>query len=43
MSAELFYWVQAYLERDEEIVVPIKKMWNEWHAIHEEPYLHDNH
>ena len=39
MSAELFDWVQAYLERDEEIVVPIKKMWNEWHAIHEEPLL----
>jgi hypothetical protein len=26
-------WVVAYLESDEEIVVPIKKMWNEWHGL----------
>jgi hypothetical protein len=39
MSAELLNWVYAYLERDEDIVVPIKKMWNEWHAEHAEPPL----
>ena len=39
MSSELLDWVYAYLERDEDIVVPIKKMWNEWHAMHAEPSL----
>ena len=39
MSTELLNWVNAYLERDEDIVVPIKKMWNEWHAAHAEPPL----
>jgi len=33
MHAELAKWIYAYLERDEDIVVPVKKMWNEWHAI----------
>jgi len=28
-----------YLEADEEIVVPIKRMWNEWRANHAEPGL----
>jgi hypothetical protein len=32
-------WVRVYLERDEEIIVPIKKMWNEWHAAHDAPPL----
>jgi len=41
MSSELLDWVYAYLERDEEIVVPIKRMWNEWHALHPEPSLED--
>lgn len=31
---EMRRWVRDYLERDEEIIVPIKKMWNEWHAAH---------
>ncbi len=31
-SAELTEWVRAYLEQDEDIIVPIKKMWNEWSA-----------
>ncbi len=39
MSTELLDWVYAYLERDEDIVVPIKKMWNEWRATHPEPPL----
>jgi hypothetical protein len=29
---ELIQWVRAYLEQDEDIIVPVKKMWNEWHA-----------
>ncbi|MBU4226100.1 MAG: hypothetical protein KKC71_09825 [Chloroflexi bacterium] len=41
MTTELLEWVNAYLEKDEEIVVPIKKMWNEWHATHEEPLLEE--
>jgi hypothetical protein len=41
MSSELLNWVYAYLERDEEIVVPIKRMWNEWHVLHSEPSLDD--
>ncbi|NJN97075.1 MAG: hypothetical protein HC875_24770 [Anaerolineales bacterium] len=41
MSSELLEWVCAYLDRDEEIVVPIKRMWNEWHALHSEPSLED--
>ncbi len=39
MSTEILDWIYAYLERDEDIVVPIKKMWNEWHAAHAEPSL----
>jgi hypothetical protein len=36
---DLRHWVRAYLERDEDIIVPIKKMWNEWHAAHGAPPL----
>lgn len=32
MTEELLEWVNAYLEQDDEIVVPIKKMWKEWAA-----------
>jgi len=39
MSDELLDWVYAYLDQDEEIVVPIKKMWNEWRAAHAGPPL----
>ncbi len=39
MSSELLDWVYTYLERDEDIVVPIKKLWNEWRADHTEPPL----
>src|SRR3972149_3641088 len=38
-SLELLDWVYAYLERDEAIVGPVKKMWNEWHAGHPAPSL----
>lgn len=34
MSSELLEWVHTYLEQDEEIVIPIKKMWNEWQITH---------
>lgn len=37
MPSELITWAHAYLEQDDEIVVPIKRMWNEWHAAHSEP------
>src|SRR5262245_34653966 len=39
MSSEMLDWARAYLERDEDIVVPIKKMWNEWHLSHSETPL----
>jgi len=29
---ELIQWVRTYLEQDEDIIVPVKKMWNEWSA-----------
>jgi hypothetical protein len=32
-------WVHAYLERDDEIIVPIKKMWNEWRMDNAGPTL----
>jgi hypothetical protein len=38
---EMRQWVRAYLERDEEIIVPIKKMWNEWRAAHDDPPLEE--
>ncbi|MBU2610955.1 MAG: hypothetical protein KJ606_08435 [Chloroflexi bacterium] len=41
MTTELLEWVNAYLEKDEDIVVAIKKMWNEWYAAHEEPSLEE--
>jgi hypothetical protein len=41
MSTEPIDWIHTYLERDEDIVVPIKKMWNEWRADHAEPSLQD--
>ena len=31
-APDLIQWVCAYLGRDEDIIVPIKKMWNEWCA-----------
>ncbi len=39
MPDEMLDWVRAYLERDEDIVVPIKKMWNEWHLSYPEAPL----
>ncbi len=39
MSTKLREWVCTYLEQDEDIVVPIKKMWNEWRATHPQPEL----
>jgi hypothetical protein len=36
---ELTQWVRTYLEQDEDIIVPIKKMWNEWHAAQGTPLL----
>ncbi len=38
-SDEVLAWVQDYLERDEDVVVPVKKMWNEWRAGHPAPSL----
>ncbi len=37
--SELIQWVCAYLERDEDIIVPVKKMWNEWYAAERTPPL----
>jgi len=34
LKDQFLEWVYSYLERDEEIVVPIKKMWKEWNAGH---------
>jgi hypothetical protein len=39
--SELTDWVRAYLERDEDIIVPVKKMWNEWYAAQGTPALAD--
>lgn len=39
MNTELLNWVCDYLERDETIVVPIKKMWNDWRDRHDSPSL----
>jgi len=36
---ELIQWMRAYLDRDEDIIVPVKKMWNEWCAAHVTPSL----
>jgi hypothetical protein len=38
---EMRQWVRAYLARDEDIIVPIKKMWNEWHPAHGAPPLEE--
>jgi hypothetical protein len=38
-SLELIEWVRAYLEKDEDIIVPMKRMWNEWYAVHGVPPL----
>ena len=37
--SELIQWVHTYLEQDEDIIVPIKKMWNEWCAGQGTPSL----
>ncbi len=39
MPAQMMDWVVAYLEQDEDIVVPIKKMWAEWRSANAEPGL----
>jgi len=41
MPSELLDWVCAYLERDQDIVVPVKKMWNEWRETHDQLTLED--
>jgi hypothetical protein len=38
---EMRQWVRAYLEQDEDIIVPIKRMWNEYHAAHGSPPLEE--
>lgn len=38
---EMRRWVRGYLERDEEIIVPIKRMWNDWRAAHGGPSLEE--
>jgi len=40
-SAELVEWVYARLERDEDIVVPLRKLWQEWRAAHAESQFND--
>jgi hypothetical protein len=35
----LIKWVRAYLETDEDIIVPVKKLWNQWYADHGAPRL----
>lgn len=37
--SELIQWVRAYLEQDEDIIVPVKKMWNGWFAAQGTPLL----
>jgi hypothetical protein len=39
MSTELLNWVYRYLEQDEDIVVPIRRIWNDWQALYPEPPL----
>jgi hypothetical protein len=34
-------WVRSYLGRDEDIIVPIKKMWNAWRAADDAPSLEE--
>ena len=36
---EIIQWVRTYLAQDEDIIVPVKKMWNEWHAGRGTPTL----
>ena len=36
---ELIEWVHAYLERDEDIIVPVKKLWNECCSARHTPSL----
>lgn len=37
--SELIHWVRAYLEEDEDIIVPVKKLWKEWYAAQGTPSL----
>ena len=41
MSSELLDWVCAYLEHDEDIAVPIKKMWNQWREVDDRTTLQE--
>lgn len=36
MSEPMLDWVCDYLERDAEIVVPVRRLWKEWRAQHPE-------
>jgi hypothetical protein len=36
-APDLTAWVHDYLIRDEDVIVPVKQMWNVWHATHPEP------
>ena len=37
MSEPMLDWVCDFLERDTEIVVPIRRLWNQWRVQHAEP------
>jgi len=36
-TPDLTAWVLEFLTDDEEVVVPVKRMWNAWHAAHPDP------
>ncbi len=40
-TPDLRAWVHSYLERDEDIIVPVKKMWKEWRTLAAEPSLEE--
>jgi hypothetical protein len=39
MKTDWLDWAIEYLERDEDIVVPVKRLWNAWRARQAEPDL----
>ena len=37
MSSEMLEWIYRRLEEDEDVIVPLKRLWNEWYAMAGEP------
>jgi hypothetical protein len=41
MPGQMLDWVNRRLGEDEDVIVPLKRLWKEWHAMNGEPSLEE--